>query len=214
MGCRSVSFSAPDPLLASTVWIPPLLVQRTLHGQVKVEFPEKLQFLFQPQRYKVLYGGRGGVKSWSIAQALLMKGRKDTLRILCARELMKSIEESVHALLKTQIERLNLSHFYQVEKAHIYGLNGTVFAFAGLRDAANLKSYEGFDIVWIEEAANCSKRSWDMLIPTIRKTGSEIWASFNPELDTDETYKRFILNPPSTAVVVKTKKAERRSKWT
>lgn len=171
---------------------------------MRVEFPDKLEFLFEPSRYKVLYGGRGGLKSWSIARGLVSLGSKKPLRILCARELMKSIAESVHQLLQSQIELLGLADFYRVEKAAIYGANGTQFAFTGLRDAHNLKSYEGFDIVWVEEANNVSKRSWDMLIPTIRKKGSEIWISFNPELDTDETYKRFVLKPPPNAVTVKT----------
>lgn len=170
----------------------------------QIEFPEKLQFLFAPHRYKVLYGGRGGIKSWSIAQALLILGAQKQLRILCARELQLSIAESVHELLEQQISRLGLSDFYRIEKAAIYGANGTVFAFTGLRNAQNLKSYEGFDICWVEEAANVSARSWNLLIPTIRKQGSEIWISFNPELETDATYKRFVLKPPASAMVVKT----------
>jgi phage terminase large subunit len=87
----------------------------------------------------------------------------------------------------------------------------TEFAFSGLRNAQNLKSYEGFDICWIEEAANVSKRSWDLLDPTIRKAGSEIWISFNPELATDETYKRFVLHPPPGYVVLKT--SYRDNRW-
>jgi phage terminase large subunit len=169
-----------------------------------VELPEKLRFLFEPHQYKVVYGGRGGIKSWTIAQVLLLLGVQRPLRILCARELMKSIAESVHHLLVLQIQRLGLEAFYRIEQNAIYGLNGTQFAFTGLRDAHNLKSYEGFDICWVEEAANVSKRSWDLLLPTIRKKGSEVWISFNPELDTDETYKRWVLHPPPGAIVVKT----------
>jgi phage terminase large subunit len=169
-----------------------------------VELPEKLAFLFEPHQYKVLYGGRGGIKSWSIAQALLLLGAQRQLRILCARELQKSIDESVHHLLELQIERLGLGWFYRVEKAAIFGLNGTEFRFTGLRDAANLKSYEDFDICWVEEAANVSKRSWDLLLPTLRKKGSEVWISFNPELGDDETYKRWVKNPPPGTVVCKT----------
>jgi phage terminase large subunit len=177
----------------------------------RVEFPEKLAFLFEPHRYKILYGGRGGIKSWSIAQALLITGSEREFRVLCCRELMKSIAESVHELLELQIERLGLAGEYRIEKSHIYGPHGTEFAFTGLRDSHNLKSFEGFDCAWIEEGANVSKRSWDMLIPTIRKPGSQIIVSFNPELDTDETYKRFILHPPPGAIVVKT--SYRDNKW-
>ena len=169
-----------------------------------ITFPEKLRFLFQPSRYKVLYGGRGGAKSWGIARALLILGAKSPLRILCTRELQDSIADSVHELLRSQIVELGLSDFYEVQKANIKGKNGTIFVFDGLKHNINsLKSFEGADIVWVEEANNVSKRSWDILIPTIRKKGSEIWVSFNPELATDETYQRFVLRPPSKAVVVK-----------
>lgn len=172
--------------------------------QTNAQFPEKLQFLFEPSRYKVTYGGRGGSKSWGIARALLIQGAARPLRILCARELQNSITESVHHLLQDQIDALGLTSFYQVQNAVITGANGTEFIFAGLRNnVTRIKSFEGLDIVWVEEAQTVSKTSWDTLIPTIRKDGSEIWISFNPELDTDETYKRFVISPPSNAKVVK-----------
>jgi phage terminase large subunit len=168
------------------------------------KFPKKLRFLFQPARYKVLYGGRGGAKSWGIARALLVQGASRPLRILCTREIQKSIADSVHKLLSDQIADLGLQGFYTVLETTIRGQNGTEFAFAGLKSNINsLKSFEGVDIVWVEEAHVVSRRSWDVLIPTIRKEGSEIWLSFNPELETDETYQRFVLNPPPTAAVVK-----------
>jgi phage terminase large subunit len=172
--------------------------------QVKAEFPDKLRVLFQPARYKVLYGGRGGAKSWGIARALLVLAAGKPLRVLCAREIQKSISESVHQLLADQIRAMGLEGFYEILNNEIRGKNGSLFIFAGLKhNIQNIKSKEGVDIVWVEEAATVSKSSWDTLIPTIRKEGSEIWISFNPELDTDETYKRFVLNPPPGAVVVK-----------
>ncbi|MBY0308966.1 MAG: PBSX family phage terminase large subunit, partial [Phycisphaerales bacterium] len=175
-----------------------------MSGVQKATFPQKLAFLFQPHRYKVLYGGRGGAKSWGIARALLILGAKKPLRILCAREFQDSIADSVHELLKSQIVALGLQAFYEVQKTKITGTNGTEFVFDGLRHNINsLKSFEGADIVWVEEANNVSKRSWDVLIPTIRKEGSEIWISFNPEMAEDETYKRFVMNPPANAKVVK-----------
>lgn len=170
----------------------------------QADFPEKLEFLFKPSRYKIAYGGRGGAKSWGIARALLIQGAQRPLRILCAREIQKSINESVHQLLKDQIEALGLSDFYDALATEIRGKNGTQIAYAGLKhNISNVKSKEGLDIVWVEEADNTSKGSWDTLIPTIRKEGSEIWVSFNPELDSDETYKRFVLNPPPNAIVQK-----------
>jgi phage terminase large subunit len=172
--------------------------------QQNADFPEKLRFLFEPCRYKVLYGGRGGAKSWGIAKALLIQGSNRPLRILCAREFQNSIKESVHHLLESQIDKVGLRSFYEVQNASIKGLNGTEFIFAGLRNnVTNIKSLEDCDIAWVEEAQTVSKTSWDTLIPTIRKDGSEIWASFNPELAEDETYQRFVINPPGEAKVVK-----------
>lgn len=170
----------------------------------QVEFPVKLQALFNPSRYKTLKGGRGGAKSWGVARALLIKGAERPLRILCARETQKSIADSVHQLLKDQIDALGLSNFYVVQETNIKGVNGTEFSFAGIRqqNVTSIKSYEGVDICWVEEAQVVTKRSWDILIPTIRKEGSEIWITFNPELDTDETYKRFVVNPPPGSQVI------------
>ncbi len=169
------------------------------------QFPSKLKFLFEPNRYKVAYGGRGSGKSWGFARALLMQGTEKPMRILCAREIQKSIKQSVHTLLKDQIQALGLGSFYEVVETAIRGINGTEFTFAGLatNTVESIKSFEGVDIVWIEEAQTVSKRSYDILIPTIRKPGSEIWVTFNPYMDTDDTYKRFIINKPNDAVVVK-----------
>lgn len=173
--------------------------------EIVAEFPEKLAFLFEPHRYKVAHGGRYGLKSWSFARALLILALKTPLRILCARETQKSIADSVHRLLSDQIELLGFGKYYTIQKTQIMGRNGTEFAFAGIRqNVHNVKSFEGFDIVWVEEAQTVSKHSWNVLIPTIRKEGSEIWVSFNEELEADETYQRFVVNPPSNSMVVHT----------
>lgn len=172
---------------------------------MQVDFPEKLGFLFEPSRYKVAYGGRGSAKSWSFARALLVKGKSKKHRILCAREVQKSIKDSVHKLLSDQIQVMGMGDFYEVIENAIRGKNGTEFAFAGLAShtVESIKSFEGVDIVWIEEAQVVTKRSWDVLIPTIRKDDSEIWVSYNPELDTDETHQRFAINPPPDALIAK-----------
>ena len=168
----------------------------------QVEFPEKLSILFDSARYKVLYGGRGGAKSWGIARALLIIGARKTTRILCAREFQTSIRDSVHKLLSDQIVSMGLIDFYEITQNSIRGKNGTEFSFVGLKNnVANIKSYEGCDICWVEEAQTTSKLSWNVLIPTIRKEGSEIWISFNPELETDETFQRFIVNTPENSIV-------------
>jgi phage terminase large subunit len=168
------------------------------------EFPEAFAFLFDPARYKVAYGGRGSGKSWAVARALLIQGAQRPLRVLCARETQKSIADSVHRLLSDQVEALGLQGCYAIEKARITGSNGTEFIFAGLKhNVAGLKSYEAVDICWVEEAQSVSKGSWATLIPTIRKEKSEIWASFNPDLEQDATYQLFVVNPPPGAVVRK-----------
>lgn len=169
-----------------------------------IQLPDKMRFLFEPHRYKIAYGGRGGAKSWGAARALLLQGAAKPLRIFCGREIQKSIKLSVHKLLEDQIKAMGLSGFYQVLQTEIRGKNGTEFFFDGLKhNIDNIKSLESADIAWIEEAQAVSKSSWDKLIPTIRKNGSEIWATFNPELEDDETYQRFVKNPPASAHVVK-----------
>lgn len=175
-----------------------------MSGQIEFEwkFPEKLGFLFEKSRYKVAYGGRGSSKSWSFARALLIQGSVEQLRVLCVREVQKSIRDSVHRLLADQIVELGLQDCYQVLETEIRGKNGTLFLFSGLstQTAESIKSFEGVDRCWCEEAQAITKRSWDILIPTIRKESSEIWVTFNPELDSDETYKRFVTSPPPNCI--------------
>lgn len=170
----------------------------------RAEFPEKLACLFEKRRYKVLYGGRGGAKSWGVARALLILAAKDPLRVLCAREFQTSLKDSVHKLLCDQIQALGLETFYDVTQATIRGKNGSEFNFVGLKNnVANVKSYEGVDICWVEEAQTVSRSSWNTLVPTIRKEQSEIWITFNPELETDETFQRFVVHAPDNAIVQK-----------
>lgn len=173
--------------------------------KVRTELPEKLGFLMGLHRYKVAWGGRGAAKSHSFAKALLNLAGHEKLRILCTREVQNSIKDSVHKLLSDQIDMLGLGGFYEVLKHEIRGANGSEFIFSGLADktAESIKSFEGVDIAWVEEAQGLSKRSWQILIPTIRAENSEIWVSFNPDMESDETYQRFVVAPPVDAVVVK-----------
>lgn len=167
-------------------------------AKIKADLPAKLGFLFQPKRYKIAYGGRGSGKSHSFATALLLLSTSKRIRVLCTREVQKSIKDSVHRLLSDQIERLGLQKQFRILETEIRGANGSEFLFAGLSNqtADSIKSFEGVDVCWCEEAQSITKKSWNTLIPTIRKEGSEIWISFNPDLDTDETYQRFVINPP------------------
>lgn len=167
-------------------------------------FPVKLQCLFQPKRYKVLWGGRAAGRSWGVARALLLIGLERPLRVLCARELQNSIADSVHKVLSDQIGLLGLESSYEIQRDKIIGPNGTSFSFEGIKNNVNrIKSYEGIDICWVEEAVKVSRASWGVLIPTIRKIGSEIWITFNPELETDYTYRRFVREADDSMVVVK-----------
>lgn len=172
---------------------------------VAVRLPRKLAFLLEPHRYKVAYGGRGSAKSWSFANALLSLGASRKLRILCAREIQRSIDNSVYRLLCDRIEALGLRGFFRASETDIVGANGTTFLFSGLAQHTvdSIKSFEGIEIVWVEEGQTVSKRSWDILVPTIRAPNSEIWVSFNPELETDDTWQRFVANRPPQAMVEK-----------
>lgn len=163
----------------------------------RLQLPEKLAALFEPRRYKVMHGGRGGGKSWGVAAALLVMAADRPLRILCAREVQKSMRDSVHRLLKDTVVKLGMTGFFEVLDNEIRGANGSLFLFSGLQSHTvdSIKSFEGVDVVWVEEAHGVSKKSWDTLIPTIRKEGSEIWLTLNPDMETDETYVRFIAAP-------------------
>lgn len=181
-----------------------------MSAKTRLEFPDWAEVLFQPKRYKVLYGGRGGGKSWAVARALLVQAAKTPMRVLCTREVQKSIKDSVHRLLSDQIAAMGLSGFYEVLDTEIRGKNGSAFLFAGLLQHTidSIKSFEGVDRVWVEEAHSVSKKSWDVLVPTIRKPGSEIWATFNPQLDSDEVYARFVLAGRADCVALKVNYSE------
>lgn len=163
--------------------------------QIDAEFPEKLQCLFRPKRMKILYGGRGAGRSWGVSRALLLIGTHRPIRVLCCRELQKSISESVHKVLSDQVVALGQGAFYEIQANKIIGKNGTTFSFEGIRNNATaVKSYEGIDYCWVEEGDKVSKASWEILLPTIRKKGSEIIVTFNPSLADDYTYRTFVLD--------------------
>ena len=172
----------------------------------QLRVPPKYGFLFSPKRYKVAYGGRGAAKSWSFARALIAMAYTRKVRILCVREYQSSIADSVLRLLADQINELGLLPWFDVQqKSIVCRLTGSEFLFKGLRhNVQEIKSTEGVDICWVEEAQSVSSDSWQVLIPTIRKAGAEIWVSFNPFEATDPTYVRFVLTPNPDAIVVKT----------
>jgi phage terminase large subunit len=156
----------------------------------EIELPKWARRLWQPAPLKGIHGGRGSAKSHSIAMALVLMASERSLRILCAREIQKSIKDSVKALLDDKIAATKLGGFYQSLESEIRGANGSTFLFAGLRsNIASVKSLEGIDICWVEEAQSISQGSLDILVPTIRKDGSEIWFSWNPDQETDPVDK-------------------------
>ena len=161
--------------------------------------------LIEPHRYKVAYGGRASRKSWAVAEVLIELSRRAPLFILCTREIQKSINESVKLLLQNTIQSKGYSGEFEILKTEIrHAVTGSRFVFAGLHhNPDSVKSMEGIDICWVEEAQNVPEESWQVLIPTIRKDGSEIWVTFNPRFKTDFAYERFILNPPPDCVPIK-----------
>ena len=148
------------------------------------DIPEVLEALYRPKRIKVFFGGRGGLKSWGVAQASTIYGYNDPIRILCTRELQGSIKESIHKLISDTIARESFEDYYEVGVAKIIGNHPdgqTEFLFEGLKNNVTaIKSVENIKICIVEEAEAVTEYSWDILEPTIRAEGSEIWIIFNP----------------------------------
>lgn len=169
----------------------------------RVDLPRYAARLIEPARYKVLYGGRAAGRSWTVARLLLLEAARRRVRVLCAREVQASMKDSVHRLLLDQIERMALPGFTSTD-TEVRHTNGSLFLFDGLRtNPTKIKSMEGIDRCWVEEAERVSDRSWEVLLPTIRAPGSEVWVTFNPYLDTDPTYRRFVTSPPPDTVSVR-----------
>ena len=164
---------------------------------MNLKLPKYAKMLWKKCRYKVLYGGRGSAKSWTIAIVLIIMSAQFKLRILCTRELQASIKDSVHKLLSDQIYRLGMGHLFEIGESFIRcPSTGSEFIFKGLRhNVTEIKSLEGIDIVWIEEGQSTSAKSWETIIPTIRKDGSEIWVSYNPDDEKDPTHQMFVMRP-------------------
>lgn len=155
-------------------------------------------------RYYVFYGGRGGSKSWGVADFLIQVAVQSPFRILCVREIQRSIKDSVHKLLSDRIFDHGLDDEFIITDTSIRSRAGAEFLFKGLFANINaIKSTEGIDIVWAEESESISRMSIDILIPTIRKPGSFLIFTFNPENAEDAVYQDFIVNPPPNAYIKK-----------
>lgn len=170
--------------------------------------PKLLFFAFEKKRYKIAKGGRGSAKSETIARSLISLAMQKDLKILCTRSYQNSITDSVHSLLARIIRKNNLEHFFKINLHNITAINGSQFIFSGLQKIDSLKSVDQIDICWIEEAATVTKSNFEKLTPSIRKEGSEIWISFNPEFDDDYIYQTFCKNKPdnyeSSSVILQT----------
>ena len=184
--------SPPPSILRSTVQIPTYM------------YP----FISIPMRYKVAYGGRGAAKSHSVSRVLLAKGLTKRSLFVCAREVQKSIEDSVYRMICGIIyEDPVFSRFYQIKANKIVGINGTEFLFVGLQQKtiSNIKSMPFIDVFWIEEGDAISARSWEVIVPTVREEGSEIWITYNPNLVNQAIHKYFNgdAGPPENSIVLK-----------
>ncbi len=181
-----------------------------------VQIPVKLYdvFLKQKARYKIAFGGRAGAKTDSTTIELiieLLTAPKSTQEnkippfvVLVVRETLTSIRDSAHATFMKYIHYYNLQKYFRITEGRITCiLNNGYVAFKGIRNnPAELKSFQGCMRCWVEEADNVSKNSWDILIPTIRAEGSEIWVTFNPKNWNDDTYQRFIVEPQLNSLLV------------
>ena len=171
---------------------------------LRVEVPRKLKPLLFPKRYKGAYGGRGGAKSHFFAEQALVKCFAERTRIVCIREVQDSIRDSVRQLLLDKVQKLGLGAFFKPFENELRGQNGSLIIFKGMQsyNAETIKSLEAYDIAWVEEAQTLSQRSLDMLRPTIRKRGSELWFSWNPRYKTDPVDKFFRSSPNEDAISV------------
>lgn len=162
--------------------------------------------LYQKHRYKVLASGRSSGKSYAIAQSLLYYACTYAVKVLCLRQYQNSISDSSYQQLQEVAEAMGVYDDFDWLKTEIrHKTTGSTFIFRGLdRNARSLKSIPGIDIAWVEEAETITQESLDILIPTIRKEGSELWFSFNPRSPADPVYQKFFVSTPADCWVCRT----------
>jgi phage terminase large subunit len=171
----------------------------------RAEIPRKLKPLLYPSRYKGAYGGRGGAKSHFFAERIIKRCHQRHTRVVCIREIQNSIKDSVKQLLVDKILKFGVATDFDILDQEIRCTKtGSLIIFRGMQsyNAANIKSLEAYDIAWVEEAQTLSQHSLDLLRPTLRKEGSELWFSWNPRFKTDPVDAFFRKNPPPEAVSV------------
>lgn len=177
-----------------------------MNGTLRIETPRAFLPLLKPSRYKGAWGGRGSGKSHFFAELLIERSIAEKLDIVCVREVQDTLSQSVKKLLEEKIAALDVGHLFDIQRDTIKSPKGGQIIFRGMQNfnADNIKSLEGYDVAWVEEAQSLSQRSLDLLRPTIRKENSELWFSWNPSQATDPV--DVLLrgdNPPPDAIVVK-----------
>lgn len=176
-----------------------------LEPTINLQTPRWAKPLLQPKRYKGAKGGRGGGKSHFFAEmALETMISNPSANVVCIREIQKSIKFSVKKLVEDKIRELNIIHLFEITQAEIRRINGNgVMIFQGMQDhtADSIKSLEAFDVAWVEEAQSISERSLELLLPTIRADGSEIWFSWNP-FTPEDAIERFFSKLSNEKILV------------
>lgn len=174
--------------------------------ELRIQTPEVFEPLLGASRYKGAWGGRGSGKSHFFGELLIERQIMGRCDAVCIREVQRTLNQSVKKLLEGKIQALNVGDYFDVQDKRIISRNGGVTLFEGMQNhtADSIKSLEGFDVAWVEEAQSLSQRSLDILRPTIRKPGSELWFSWNPNHETDPVDALLRgESPPPDAVVVK-----------
>jgi phage terminase large subunit len=174
-------------------------------SELRIQTPRVYAPLLQSARYKGAYGGRGSGKSHNFAEMLIEDCIREKIDAVCLREIQKSLKFSVKKLLENKIASMNAGYYFEVQNEQIKSKNGGVIIFQGMQDhtSDSIKSLEGFKRAWFEEAQSASQRSLDLLRPTIRAPGSELWFTWNPRFATDPV--DLLLrgdNPPPNSIVV------------
>jgi len=173
--------------------------------ELVIETPRVFEPLLEPARYKGAYGGRGSGKSHFFGESVIERSAMEKTDVVCVREKQKSLQQSVKKLLESKIQTMNAGYYFDVQDALIKSIHGGQIIFEGMANhtAESIKSLEGYDVAWVEEAQTLSQKSLDMLRPTIRKPKSELWFSWNSRFKTDpvDALLRGPDAPPNSVVV-------------
>ena len=177
-----------------------------MSSTLQIDTPRWFIPLLKPARYKGIWGGRGSGKSHAVAEYIIEQSVVSRCDVVCIREVQKSLQQSVKRLLETKIESLGVGSYFEVQHDRILSKHGGTIIFQGMANhtADSIKSLEGFDIAWFEEAQSCSQRSLDLLRPTMRKETSEMIFTWNPRYE-DDPIDRLLRSetPPPDATIVR-----------